>query len=53
VHDKSFTRWMPHINLLYPFLEDNGSVFEGAAEEIAQAIATIQPFQVEKPGTHS
>ena len=24
VNDKSYTRWMPHINLLYPFLLDDG-----------------------------
>eukprot|EP00884_Botryococcus_braunii_P000060 jgi/Botrbrau1/10054/Bobra.0355s0010.1 len=52
VHDKSFTRWMPHINLLYPFLEDCGSNFEEAAQVVAKAVADIHPFQVlmDSPG---
>ena len=25
VRDKSYLRWMPHVNLLYPFLEDDAS----------------------------
>ena len=39
--DKGYCRWPPHINLLYPFLEDRGAQFEAAA---AAASAALQPF---------
>jgi hypothetical protein len=44
--DKSFVRWPPHINLLYPFLEDQGSAFTDAAAAAATAVAYISPFKV-------
>ena len=39
--DKGFCRWPPHVNLLYPFVEDRGGQFEAAA---AAASAALQPF---------
>lgn len=39
-------RWPPHINLLYPFYEDTGAAFQECAETAAQALSTVQPFQV-------
>lgn len=45
-HDKGFYRWMPHINLLYPFYEDAGSTFDQASEVVASALADVQPFTV-------
>eukprot|EP01105_Mastigella_eilhardi_P023021 TRINITY_DN5756_c0_g1_i1.p1 TRINITY_DN5756_c0_g1~~TRINITY_DN5756_c0_g1_i1.p1 ORF type:complete len:403 (-),score=92.85 TRINITY_DN5756_c0_g1_i1:893-1936(-) len=35
---------MPHINMVYPFVPE--SQFEKAAEEIQQAVASLQPFKV-------
>lgn len=35
-HDKSYIRWMPHINILYPFHEDTDAVFAHAAEKMAK-----------------
>ncbi|CAH1786687.1 unnamed protein product [Owenia fusiformis] len=46
-HDKAYQRWMPHINLLYPFIEDNGSDFNRAAQQICWHISTrLKPFRV-------
>jgi hypothetical protein len=42
--DKSFVRWPPHINLLYPFLED--PAFDEAATAATQALAQLPPFKV-------
>jgi hypothetical protein len=44
--DKSFVRWPPHINLLYPFIEDQGPAFENAATAAVGALADVQPFEV-------
>ena len=44
--DKSFVRWPPHINLLYPFLEDKEAAFEDAASTAADALAHLPPFTV-------
>lgn len=46
--DKSFVRWPPHINLLYPFAEDDaaGAAFAQAADTAAAALAGIHPFKV-------
>ena len=39
-------RWPPHINLLYPFYEDTGNAFRECTEAAAQALSTLQPFEV-------
>ena len=44
-NDKSFVRWPPHINLLYPFVEDQGDSFAQAAQAVAGALADVEPFQ--------
>jgi hypothetical protein len=49
-HDKSFVRWPPHINLLYPFVEDEGGSFAAAAEAAAGALADVEPFQASGAG---
>lgn len=46
IHDKSYIRWMPHINLMYPFYEDEGATFEKAAESAAKALQNFEPFKV-------
>ncbi|CAI5972274.1 unnamed protein product [Closterium sp. NIES-65] len=37
---------MPHMNLLYPFWEDNGDNFQRAAEIMRTALAGTEPFEV-------
>eukprot|EP00877_Chromochloris_zofingiensis_P006182 jgi/Chrzof1/1817/Cz10g22090.t1 len=44
--DKSYVRWPPHINLLYPFWEDKGDCFEAMAAQATQALAHIPPFTI-------
>jgi 2'-5' RNA ligase superfamily len=44
--DKSFVRWPPHINLLYPFWQDAEGSFEQAAQRATQALAGMSPFKV-------
>lgn len=45
--DKSYLRWMPHVNLLYPFLRDDaeGRNFGNAAEIAEAALAGVSPFK--------
>lgn len=42
-NDKSFVRWPPHVNLLYPFLDSQQ--FPVAAQAAAEALRDIKPFQ--------
>ncbi|MBI4878820.1 MAG: 2'-5' RNA ligase family protein [Planctomycetes bacterium] len=44
VHDRQFERWMPHVNLLYPFLP--AREFEAQIPVIARAVQEIRPFLV-------
>lgn len=46
-HDKSFYRWMPHINVLYPFYEDQGDTFEKAADEAERSLRALRPFSLQ------
>ena len=39
-------RWPPHINLLYPFVQDVDASFESAARVAAEAAASVRPFRV-------
>ncbi|PRW59353.1 2 -5 RNA ligase [Chlorella sorokiniana] len=43
-NDKSFVRWPPHVNLLYPFLDSQH--FPAAAQAAAEALRSFKPFQV-------
>lgn len=43
-HDRGYSRWMPHINLLYPFVPE--AAFEDAAQLLAEQLATTPPFEV-------
>ncbi len=47
-HDPSHERWMPHINLVYGFLD--ARFFDRAAPELARALDAIEPFEVELTG---
>jgi hypothetical protein len=39
-YDKSYERWMPHINLLYPFVP--AEQFETVADKLRQAASQIE-----------
>ena len=43
---KQYLRWPPHINLIWPFLEDEGDAFECAAEEVAETVKAVECLQV-------
>lgn len=43
-HDRQFRRWMPHINLLYPF-RARGE-FEAAARALQPPCADVLPFEI-------
>jgi len=43
-HDRQAKRWMPHINLLYPFVP--ATRFAAAVERIAAQLAAVQPFEI-------
>ncbi|MBI4566258.1 MAG: 2'-5' RNA ligase family protein [Planctomycetes bacterium] len=43
VHDRKIGRWMPHINLLYPFIP--AERFDEAAPRLAEACAKVAPFE--------
>ncbi len=37
---------MPHINLIYPYLEDTGSVFDKEAPKLLRQLASLRKFKV-------
>ncbi|KAL6066999.1 Pre-mRNA splicing factor [Balamuthia mandrillaris] len=41
-HDRGFVRWMPHITLLFPFVED--LYFEEAHQRLTAALSSMKPF---------
>jgi 2'-5' RNA ligase len=43
-HDRQVGRWMPHINLLYPFRPR--SDFAASAERLAEACSHVEPFTI-------
>lgn len=44
-HDKGFARWMPHINVLYPFYADDndGDALKRHADKAYEALADVFP----------
>ncbi|MCL1468089.1 poly(A) polymerase [Argonema galeatum] len=46
--DRSFHRWMPHINLIYGFVPEE--YFEAALKALAQTLKQIKPFQITLEG---
>jgi len=47
-HDRAYRRWMPHINLLYPFIIDDptGKSFSMAADKLTPVLAIVPSFQI-------
>jgi 2'-5' RNA ligase len=43
-HDRQVHRWMPHINLLYPFRPR--SDFAASAEQLAETCSHVEPFTI-------
>ena len=43
-HDRHMRRWMPHINLLYPFRPPD--LLEPASNAIRDAVSEIEPFDI-------
>ncbi|MBU8898212.1 DUF504 domain-containing protein [Corallococcus sp. M34] len=43
-HDAKFERWMPHVTLLYPFVEEQH--FDAAEARLRAALQSLQPFEV-------
>jgi len=43
-HDKSFLRWPPHVNLLYPFIPE--SSISNYVNEISNALHDMIPFKI-------
>ena len=48
VHDKQIRRWMPHINVLYPFVEHDR--IDEVEPFIRAACARIEPFEISLTG---
>lgn len=44
VHDRQVRRWMPHVNLLYPFVEPH--ILAAAAAALADVCRDVRPFRV-------
>jgi 2'-5' RNA ligase len=45
VHDKAYPRWMPHINLVYPFAPE--SEFDNIKTQLDAALNKKNPFEIE------
>jgi len=47
-HDRAYRRWMPHINLLYPFIVDdpNGDAFSTASNILTPVLEEVPPFLI-------
>jgi len=44
VHDKAYSRWMPHINLIYPFVPDNQ--FANVVATVTKSLSQFSAFNV-------
>jgi len=44
LHDKAYPRWVPHINLLYPFIPSEE--FGAVVDSLSQGLSGVEPFTV-------
>jgi RNA 2',3'-cyclic 3'-phosphodiesterase len=44
-HDKAYKRWMPHINFLFPFVEEEH--IADMKTRLTKALSGVKPFQVD------
>ena len=49
--DKQFTRWPPHINLLYPFIGEDE--FETEVSRLGEVLKEVSPFSISFPSLSS
>lgn len=47
-HDRHIGRWMPHINVLYPFVEKEQ--IDGVQSRLRAACSRVEPFELELAG---
>ncbi|CAF1157808.1 unnamed protein product [Adineta steineri] len=45
IHDKAYPRWMPHINLIYPFVPENN--FDNIKVQLELICNQRKPFQIQ------
>jgi len=45
IHDKAYPRWMPHINLIYPFVPEEN--FENIKAQLEPILKRKKPFQIQ------
>ncbi|CAF1457117.1 unnamed protein product [Adineta steineri] len=45
IHDKAYPRWMPHINLIYPFVPENN--FDNIKVQLELICNRRKPFQIQ------
>jgi len=46
LHDKAYERWMPHINLLYPFVDEETYENQNIKQKLLKSVSSLQPFEV-------
>mmetsp|Transcript_9147 Transcript_9147/g.22936 ORF Transcript_9147/g.22936 Transcript_9147/m.22936 type:complete len:479 (+) Transcript_9147:224-1660(+) len=44
-HDPAYARWMPHINLMYPFVPEDE--FSSSVRQLEEALASFQSFKLD------
>lgn len=44
-YDKSYDRWMPHINLMFPFIHPD--YFEDVYQKLSERLKTVEEFEIE------
>jgi 2'-5' RNA ligase len=45
IHDRAYPRWMPHINLIYPFISEEN--FENIKTQLEPVLKREKPFQIQ------
>lgn len=50
-HDRNFQRWPPHINLIYPFLNEPSASSKVIKARIQEALRSVKPIQLRLSST--